>query len=207
MHKVAAGLYLNGIEMSRKLEFFYDYVSTYSYLANSQVAKLNAEVVYRPMLLGAVMRATGNNPPMTVEAKGNYLHVDVARWVNRYGISHQPNPKFPQNTVNALRLALVAQREGCFDVVHQALFDAMWVQQKDLSDIECLQEIATSAGLSSEVQQDVGSDAIKDELRKNTDEAISRGAFGAPTFFVGDEMFFGNDRFAFIEEALIIAGD
>jgi 2-hydroxychromene-2-carboxylate isomerase len=193
--------------MSRKLEFFYDYVSTYSYLANSQVEKIDAEVVYRPMFLGAVMRATNNSPPMTVEAKGNYLHVDVDRWVSRYGIAFARNPVFPQNTVNALRLALVAQREGCFDVVHRALFDAMWVEQKDLSESACLEEIATSAGLSPGAQQDVGSDAIKDELRKNTDEAISRGAFGAPTFFVGDEMFFGNDRFAFIEEALGLSAD
>jgi 2-hydroxychromene-2-carboxylate isomerase len=188
--------------MSRKLEFFYDYVSTYSYLANSQVEKMDAEVIYRPMFLGAVLRATGNSPPLTVEAKGDYLHVDIARWVSRYGISFARNPKFPQNTVNALRLALVAQREGCFDDVHKALFDAMWVEQKDLSDIGCLEEIATAAGLSPDAQQDIGSDAIKDELRKNTDEAVSRGAFGAPTFFVDDQMFFGNDRFAFIDDAL-----
>lgn len=193
--------------MSDKLEFFYDYVSTYSYLANSQVENINADVVYRPMFLGAVMRATDNSPPITVKAKGRYLNIDVARWVSRYGISFEMNPIFPQNTVNALRLALVAQREGCFDSVHQALFDAMWVQQKDLSDLECLGEIATSAGMSKSAVEDIGSDTIKDELRKNTDEAVSRGAFGAPTFFVGDEMFFGNDRFAFIEEALGVSGD
>ncbi len=188
--------------MSRKLEFFYDYVSTYSYLANSQIAKIDADVVYRPMFLGALMQATGNRPPLTVEAKGRHLHVDVARWANRYGIAYHLNPKFPQNTVNALRLALVAQHEGCFDTVHQALFDAMWVQEKDLSDAGCLTEIATAAGLSADAIDRIGSDTIKDELRMNTDEAVERGAFGAPTFFVGDEMFFGNDRFEFIEEAL-----
>jgi 2-hydroxychromene-2-carboxylate isomerase len=193
--------------MSRKLEFFYDYVSTYSYLANSQLVNIEADVVYRPMFLGGVMRATDNSPPMTVKAKGRYLDIDVARWVKRYGISYHMNPTFPQNTVNALRLALVAQREGCFDVVHPSLFDAMWVQQKDLSDIELLKEIATVAGMSSAAVEDIGSDAIKDELRKNTDEAVSRGAFGAPTFFVGEEMFFGNDRFALIEEALGNSGD
>jgi len=193
--------------MSHKLEFFYDYVSTYSYLANSQVANINAEVVYRPMFLGAVMRATDNSPPITVKAKGRYLNIDVARWASHYGIPFKMNPIFPQNTVNALRLALVAQREGCFDAVHQALFDAMWVQQKDLSDLECLSDIATSAGMSKSAIADIGSDATKDELRKNTDEAVSRGAFGAPTFFVGDEMFFGNDRFAFIEAALGTCGD
>ena len=188
--------------MSRKLEFFYDYVSTYSYLANSQVAKIKADVVYRPMFLGGVMKATGNSPPLTVKAKGTYLNKDVARWVDRYSIPFRMNPNFPQNTVNALRLALLAQREGCFDVVHQALFDAMWVHDKDLSDPACLAEIGTGAGMSASTLEDIGTDSIKDELRSNTDEAISRGAFGAPTFYVGDEMFFGNDRFEFIREAL-----
>jgi len=188
--------------MSEKLEFFYDYISLYSYLANSQVTKIDAEVVYRPMLLGAVLKVTGNSPPMTVKAKGKHLLTDVARWVDHYSIPYKANPTFPQNTVNALRLALLAQREGCFDVVHQALFDAMWVQQKDLSDLECLAEIAANAGMSATAMEDIGTDSIKDELRTNTDEAVSRGAFGAPTFYVGDKMFFGNDRFEFIGKAL-----
>ena len=188
--------------MSEKLEFFYDYISLYSYLANSQVTKIDAEVVYRPMLLGAVLKVTGNSPPMTVKAKGKHLFTDVARWVDHYSIPYKANPTFPQNTVNALRLALLAQREGCFDVVHQALFDAMWVQQKDLSDLECLAEIAANAGMSANAMEDIGTDSIKDELRTNTDEAVSRGAFGAPTFYVGDKMFFGNDRFEFIGKAL-----
>ena len=188
--------------MSRKLEFFFDYISIYSYLANDRVAKIDAEVVYRPMLLGAVLKATGNSPPITVVAKGKHLFTDVARWVDHYSVPYNANPKFPQNTVNALRLALLAQREECFAVVHQALFDAMWVQQKDLSDLDCLAEIAADVGMSSAAIGEIGTDSIKDELRANTDEAVRRGAFGAPTFYVGDEMFFGNDRFEFIEEAL-----
>jgi len=189
--------------MSRKLEFFYDYVSLYSYLANSQLAGIDAEVVYRPMFLGAVMRATGNKPPATVVAKGHYLFKDVDRWVERYSIPFKMNPEFPQNTVNALRLALVAQEKGVFDAVHQPLFDAMWVQEKNLSDESVLGPIATAAGLSvDETVSEISSDRIKDRLRENTDEAIRRGAFGAPTMFVGDEMFFGNDRFEFVTQAL-----
>ena len=94
--------------MKAKVEFFYDYVSTYSYLANSQLAKLDAEIIYRPMFLGAVMEETGNRPPLTVKPKGKYLFVDVARWARKYSIPFEKNPKFPQNTVKALRLALVA---------------------------------------------------------------------------------------------------
>jgi 2-hydroxychromene-2-carboxylate isomerase len=189
--------------MNRKLEFFYDYVSLYSYLANSQLGSIDAEVVYRPMFLGAVMKATGNKPPATIAAKGTYLFKDVARWVQRYQIPYKMNPEFPQNTVNALRLALVAQEKGVFDSVHQALFDAMWVHEKNLSDASVLAGIAAGAGLPvEETVSEISSDRIKDRLRENTNEAIRRGAFGAPTMFVGDEMFFGNDRFEFVMQAL-----
>jgi 2-hydroxychromene-2-carboxylate isomerase len=186
--------------MSTKVEFFYDYVSLYSYLANSQLSSLDgAEIVYRPVLLGAVMQATGNRPPGTVEAKRNYLHVDAIRWADRYGVPLNWNPVFPQNTVNALRLALVAEKKGAFETVHQPLFDAFWIHEKDFSDESVLAEIATNAGLSI---NDTQEQAIKDELKANTGEAVERGVFGAPTFFIGDEMFFGNDRFDFIKEEI-----
>ena len=97
--------------MTKKLEFFYDYVSVYSYLANSQLRNIaGADVVYRPMFLGAVMEATGNRPPGTVKAKGKYLWTDIQRWMKRYSLPFKMNPVFPQNTLYALRLALVAQK-------------------------------------------------------------------------------------------------
>ena len=189
--------------MKTKVEFFYDYVSPYSYLANSQLAKLDAEIIYRPMFLGAVMEQTGNRPPLTVKPKGKYLFVDIARWAKRISITFVMNPKFPQNTVKALRLALVAQQQGTFELLHQPLFDAMWAGQQDLSDDSMLAGIITEAGLSpDDMLQKITTDEVKDELKVNTAEAISRGAFGAPTFFVGEEMFFGNDRFEFIVEAI-----
>lgn len=190
--------------MSKKLEFFYDYVSVYSYLANSQLNRLaGGDVVYRPMLLGAVLEATGNRPPGTVKAKGEYLRTDILRWTERYALPFKMNPVFPQNTLHALRLALVAQKQGTFDAVHQPLFDAMWVQEQDLSDKGVLAEIADRAEVSI---SDIEDPAIKDELKANTEEAVRRGAFGAPTFFVAEQMFFGNDRFEFIEDALGIRG-
>jgi len=190
--------------MNRKLEFFYDYVSLYSYLANSQLLKIEAEVVYRPMYLGAVLKATGNSAPLTVKAKGRYLQTDVARWVSRYGIAYKMPEVFPQNTVSALRLAIVALRRGCFDAVHQPLFDAIFAHGNNLGEDERIAEIIEAAGLPvAEILDEIKSDSIKEELKKNTEEAISRGAFGAPTFYVGDEMFFGNDRFEFINESLV----
>ena len=190
--------------MSKSVEFFYDYVSSYSYLANSQLASLGArEVVFRPFFLGAVMQATGNVPPATLPAKGAYLQVDLQRWARHYGVTLRMNPVFPQNTLTALRLALVAQREGGFSQLHQSLYDAMWVDSRDLSDVDVLRALMTKAGLDADRYLELCADPeIKELLKANTDEAIARGAFGAPTFFVGDEMFFGNDRLDFVREAI-----
>lgn len=190
--------------MGKQLEFFYDYVSVYSYLADSQIGTLDAsEIVYRPMLLGAVMQATGNRPPATVEAKGRYLRADVAAWARRYALPLTMNPLFPQNTLNALRLALLAQRQGKFPAIHRRLFDAMWVEQRNLGDESELKALAAEAGMApGAIPDGIAEQSIKDQLKANTDEAIARGAFGAPTFFVGDKMFWGNDRFDFIREEL-----
>jgi 2-hydroxychromene-2-carboxylate isomerase len=190
--------------VAKKLEFFYDYVSPYSYLADSQVGKIaGSNLVYRPMFLGAVMQATGNKPPGSLEVKGKYLRKDIARWASRYGVVYKWNPNFPQNTLKALRLAVVAQRGGVFDKVHSALFAAMFVHESDLNDDKVLADIMNAAGLDEgETFARIADQSIKDELKANTDEAIRRGAFGAPTFFIGEEMFFGNDRFDFIKEEL-----
>ena len=190
--------------MSRKLEFFYDYVSSYSYLANHQVRGMrDVEVSYRPMFLGAVMKATGNRPPGTVPATGAYLATDLARWAGKYGIPFRFNSVFPQNTLKALRLVVVAQRWGTFFELHQPLFDAMFVHDRDLSDDGVLAEILTDSGLKADDYLSAADDEdIKTALKQNTEDAIARGAFGAPTFFVGDDMFFGNDRFDFLREAL-----
>ena len=187
-------------EMSTQVEYFYDYVSIYSYLANSQLHDLDgAAVVYRPMFLGAVMEATGNRPPGSVEAKRNWLLTDVERWAKRYGLPWTMNPVFPQNTLKALRLALVAREHGAFEAVHAALFAAIWEQQKDLSSEDVLAEIAGAAAIALEETEN---QSIKDALKANTNEAIERGAFGAPTFFVGEQMFFGNDRWEFLRDAI-----
>lgn len=190
--------------MLKKLEFFYDYVSPYSYLANSQVGEVaGPNLVYRPIFLGAVMQATGNKPPGSVRIKGKYLQKDIARWADHYGVEYNSNPMFPQNTLKALRLAIVAQQDGMFDQVHDALFAAMFVHRSDMNDDQVLAEIMNAAGMEeSTTFARIADPSVKDELKRNTDEAIDRGVFGAPTFFVGDEMFFGNDRFDFIKEAL-----
>lgn len=189
------------------LEYFFDYVSPYSYLADSQVPgiveRTGAELVYRPFFLGGVMQAAGNSPPATVPAKGKYMLTDIARWCERYGVELKFNPHFPVMTVKPMRAALVALEQGAFPPFHAALFRAMWREEKNVGDAEVLAEVIAGAGLDAgKILDRIGEEDVKEKLKANTAEAVARGAFGAPTFFVGDEMFFGNDRLDFLEAKL-----
>jgi len=193
--------------MPRRLEFFFDYVSPFSYLANSQVpaiaSRTGADLVYRPFFLGGVMQATGNQPPATLPARAKYMPKDIGRWVRRYGVPFVFNSNFPMNTLHAMRAALAAQELGAFPVFHAALFRAAWEERANLSDVAVLRDVIAKAGLDAErIVSRSGADEIKERLKASTAEAVERGAFGAPTFFVGDELFFGNDRLDFVEEAL-----
>jgi 2-hydroxychromene-2-carboxylate isomerase len=193
--------------MPRRLEYFFDYVSPFSYLANSQIAALvdstGAEVAYRPFLLGGVMQATGNQPPATLPARAKYMPQDIARWLRRYGLEFNFNPHFPMKTITALRGALAADEQGDFAPYHAAMFRAAWVEQVNLGDPAALHDVIQKAGLDARhLLARAENDEVKERLKSNTAEAVARGAFGAPTFFVGDELFFGNDRLDFVAEAL-----
>jgi len=193
--------------MSKRLEFFYDYVSPFSYLANTQLAGLaertGAEIVYRPFFLGGVMQATGNSPPITVAAKGRYMPVDIQRWCAEYGVTVNPNPHFPVNTITAMRGATVTLQDGGFPAYHEALFGAVWRDSSNVADPDVLRVVLEKAGLdAARIIERCGDAEIKDALKASSAEAVERGAFGAPTFFIGDEMFFGNDRLHFVEAAL-----
>lgn len=193
--------------MAKQLEYFFDYVSPFSYLADSQVPALvertGAELVYRPFFLGGVMQASGNKPPATVPNKGKYMFSDIARWCERYGLELKFNPHFPVNTVKPMRAALVALEGGQFPAFHAAMFQAMWHDEKNLGEAEVLGEVIAGAGLDAEaILARIGDDDVKAKLKANSDEAVTRGAFGAPTFFVEGEMYFGNDRLDFLEAKL-----
>jgi 2-hydroxychromene-2-carboxylate isomerase len=195
------------IPVPPNLEYFFDYVSPFSYLADSQlpalVERTGSEIQYRPFLLGGVMNSTGNSPPFSVPAKGRYTPLDTARWAKRYRIELNPNPHFPINTVLPMRAALVLLGSSGFAAYHAAVFSAMWKEGQNVGDAEVLRVVMEKAGLEAgPILERCKDQEIKDLLRKNTDEAVERGAFGSPTFFVADEMFFGNDRLDFVEEAL-----
>jgi len=191
----------------KRVEFFYDYASTYSYLAHRAIEELaarrGAELVFKPMVLGFVFKATGNAMPAAVPAKAAYMVHDVRRWVRHYKLPFHMPSIFPVNTIRALRTAIAALDEGTFAAYHHAVMEAYWANDQDIGDGEVLASIATAAGLDgARLVARAEEPAVKDKLKANTDEAIARGVFGAPTFFVGDEMFWGNDRLHFVDEAL-----
>ncbi len=191
----------------KRIEFFFDYASTYTYLAHRAVEELaarhDAELVFRPMVLGFVFKATGNNMPAAVPAKAAYMVHDVRRWARHYGLPFHMPSVFPVNTIRALRAAVAAIEDGVFLPFHHAVMKGYWADDQDIGDSEVLTALATGAGLDgARLVARAEEPAVKAQLKKNTDEAIERGAFGAPTFFVGDQMFWGNDRLSFVEEAL-----
>ena len=193
--------------MSRELEFFFDVGSPASYLAWTQAPGLcrrtGATLRYRPMLLGGVFKATGNASPAAVPAKGRYSGVDMQRFARRYGVTLTMNPHFPVNTLMAMRLVTAALDNEQHDTVLAALFEGLWLRERDLSDIDVLGRTLTEAGLDPSHWAALAQDqAVKERLKATTEEAVARGVFGAPTFFVGEEMFFGQDRLDFVEEAL-----
>ncbi|HWE30973.1 MAG TPA: 2-hydroxychromene-2-carboxylate isomerase [Polyangia bacterium] len=191
--------------MSNKVELFFDLSSPYSYLAATQMqplaARTGAEVVWRPMVLGAVFKAVGNDMPARVPPKGRWMGNDLARWAELYGVPWRMSSHFPANTIKAMRLVLVDDAKAA-DVALAGL-RAMWAEDRDVTAEAELRRIAEEGGLDpATALQAIEAPAIKDRLRANTDEAVARGAFGAPTMFVGDELFWGNDRLHFVEAAL-----
>ncbi|MDP3737323.1 MAG: 2-hydroxychromene-2-carboxylate isomerase [Hyphomonadaceae bacterium] len=191
----------------KQVEFFYDFTSPTAYLAwarlPSIVERTGAKLVYRPMFLGGVMQTTGNRPPGMVAAKGKWMMADLDRWAKRFNTPFKRNPHFPMMTLMVQRAAQEWVARPDFDKYLAAIFNAAWRDQKNIADKETLAAIVSEAGFSaSDFFAAAENPANKEKLKATTDEAVARGVFGAPTFFVGDEMHFGQDRLDFVEEAL-----
>lgn len=193
----------------KQVEFFFDVGSPYSYLAYHQLPKIarakGAEILWRPMLLGGVFQATGNSSPATIPAKGHYSNIDLERWAKSFGVPIQQNPHFPINTLQLMRGAVGMQlrSDAEFHNYLAAIFSAMFEHPRNLGDLKELAAVLQAAGISPALMMAlVQDDHVKQTLRKTTEDAVARGVFGAPTFFVGNEMFWGQDRLHFVEQAL-----
>lgn len=184
--------------MNQKVEFFFDVVSPYSYIAAIQVARSEAlkEAEWRPFFLGGVFKATGNQPPISVPAKGRYMAEDLKRLFAYYDTRYTFPASFPANSLTAMR-ALCAVEPAQVSALALKLFDAYWGQGKNIGDANVLAEL-----LPADVLAKTADEAVKEKLKANTDDAVARGAFGAPTFFVGADMYFGEDRVFLVEHAL-----
>jgi 2-hydroxychromene-2-carboxylate isomerase len=196
--------------MTKTIEFWFDFGSPTTYLAQTQLPRLaretGAQLIYEPMLLGGVFKATGNASPVTVPAKGRWMNRDIARWAARYGVPFTFNPHFPINTLTLMRGATglqMRQSPEAFTRYVDAVFEAMWVQPCNLGDASELAAVLAKAGVDADTFAALVADPeVKAALVAQTEQAVARGVFGAPTCFVGDEMFFGQDRLDFVREAV-----
>ena len=198
--------------MARQLDFYFDCSSPWTYLAFHAIqplaTEMAAEIVWKPILVGGVFNAV-NQTVYDSRAKPNprkqaYMLQDLAAWAKLYGLGIVFPPKvFPVNSVKCMRGAFVALDEGKLVPYATAAFEAYWGNDFDIAQETVLADIATRAGLERQrFFSGIETDSCKARLRANTDELIARGGFGSPTIFVGDQMFFGNDRMPLIKAAL-----
>ncbi|MEM1348037.1 MAG: 2-hydroxychromene-2-carboxylate isomerase [Myxococcota bacterium] len=193
------------------IEFFFEISSPYSYLAAFKIEELarrvGAEITWKPFVLGAVFKHIGSGPPAAIPQKGVYMMQDLRRFARRDARPFTMPPVFPVHSIKAHRAILASRKlrdEATMVRVTKGLYEAYWAQGKDISDMEVLGEALAGMGLDAEaVEEAMKSQEVKDELRQYTDEACARGVFGAPTFFLGDQMFWGNDRMDFLEQAIL----
>jgi 2-hydroxychromene-2-carboxylate isomerase len=199
-----------------KAEFFYDYSSPWTYLAFARIEDVcrrsGADLEWRPILVGGIFNTV--NPSVyesrerPVPAKARYMAKDLRDWAEFYGLRIRfPPSVFPVNSVKSLRGALVALERGKISEYSRAVFSAYWGDDCDISRDEVLTTIVREVGLDpAEYFEKVNQASYKDRVRANTEECVRRGGFGSPTMFVGDSMFFGNDRLVLLERALRGAG-
>lgn len=198
-------------KMSKKLEFFYDCSSPWTYLAFTKIEEVaqrhNADLIWRPILVGGVFNAVNPSVYETrerpVRPKAKYYAKDLQDWAHLYRLKIGQPTVFPVNSVKAMRGALVAHEHGKISPYSRCVFEQYWGENRDISKDEVLRDIVKLAGLDEkEYFSKIASQEYKDNLKGNTDELIERGGFGSPTMFVDGEMFFGNDRMVLVEHAL-----
>ncbi len=200
--------------MSASPQFLFDFGSPNAFLSHEAIpaieARTGATFEYVPVLLGGIFKATNNRSPAETYAgvrnKREFHQIETDRFVKRFKVRpYAWNPHFPVNTLNLMRAAVAAQLEGVFEKYIEAAFHHMWVEPKKMDDLEVAMEALNASGLDAAKLLSRGQEPeVKAKLIANTQDAVERGAFGSPTFFVGKEMFFGKEQLREVEE--LIAG-
>jgi 2-hydroxychromene-2-carboxylate isomerase len=198
--------------MTKAVEFIFDFGSPNAYLANRVLpdiaSRTGAEIIITPCLLGGLFKITGNQAPMTafgdIQGKLAYEALETKRFIQKHGLSeYRFNPHFPINTLLIMRGLIAADRLGVKDAYLKAVLSGMWERELKMDDPAIVAQVLTEAGLDAKAILEATQDAeVKAELLANTERAAARGAFGVPTFFVGEEIFFGKERLGQVEEEL-----
>ena len=193
--------------MTKTVEFFFDVGSPASYLAWTQLDAIakrhDAQIIWRPMLLGAVFQAVGNTSPASVPAKGAYMLQDLKRFAKMYDVPFRFNPFFPLNTMQLMRGVTAYLEQPEFQAYLTAVFKGIWAEKLNMESPEVVADVLSKAGIdATDFMNRIGQSEVKERLKAITEEAVTRGVFGAPSFFVNGEMFFGQDRLDFVDAAL-----
>jgi 2-hydroxychromene-2-carboxylate isomerase len=193
-------------------QFLFDFGSPNAFLSHEAIPAIEqrsgVKFDYVPVLLGGIFKATNNKSPAEtlagVKNKREFHALETRRFVQRYGVKpYTMNPFFPVNTLNLMRAAIAAQLEGVFEAYVEAAFHHMWAEPKKMDDLEVAAKALSSSGLDgAKLLARAQEPEVKARLIKNTETAVERGAFGSPTFFVGDEMFFGKEQLREVEELI-----
>ena len=199
-----------------KVEFHFDFGSPNAYLSHLVIPEIEkrtgAKFEYVPVLLGGVFKATNNRSPaqslVGIKNKPEYERIEMARFIKRHGITRfQSNPFFPVNTLMMMRGAVAARPLGVFERYVDAMYRNMWADPKKMDDPNVYRTELDGAGLpTAKILELIETRPVKDELIENTNRSVERGTFGSPTFYVGNEIFFGKDRLRDVEEAIVAAG-
>ena len=196
-----------------KVEFLFDFGSPNAYLSALIIPQIELRTGvmfdYVPVLLGGIFKATGNVSPAEslrdIKNKREFMMIEMRRFIRRHNITtFKQNPHFPVNTLMLMRGAVAAQFEGVFDPYVRAGFHHMWEEPKKMDDVEIFRAAFKESGLDVDrLMARAQQDDVKKRLLELTTDAVNRGAFGSPTFFVGKEMFFGKDQLRDVEESII----
>ena len=199
--------------MPAQVEFHFDFGSPNAYLSHRVIPAIEqrtgARFAYVPVLLGGVFKATGNaSPAVTLQGIKNkpaYQALETRRFVERHGIAdYRMNPHFPVNTLQIMRAAIAAEREGCFAAYVDAVYRHMWSDPKKMDDPDVIRAALETSGLPAKALLAGAQDPeIKQQLIANTEASVARGVFGSPSFFVGEELFFGKDRLVDVEAEIV----
>ncbi|MBA4210561.1 MAG: disulfide bond formation protein DsbA [Parvibaculum sp.] len=201
--------------MTKKVEFLFDFGSPNAYLSWKVVPEIEkrtgTKFQYVPVLLGGIFKATNNVSPVIanqgIRNKNEYQFIEIERFVKKHGLTKfKFNPHFPVNTLQIMRGAIAAEVENILPKYMDAVMAAMWEDGKKMDDPDVIKTVLDAAGIDgAHILARTGEADVKAKLAANTEEAVNRGAFGIPTFYVDDDIYFGKDRLRDVEEAILEA--